>query len=36
VANVSKAGHLSGLAIGFFVGLILVKTMVLDRAKPAK
>jgi rhomboid protease GluP len=36
VANVSKAGHLSGLTIGFFVGLILVKTMVLDRAKPAK
>ncbi len=31
VPNVSKAGHLSGLAIGFFVGLFLVKTIALKR-----
>jgi rhomboid protease GluP len=31
VPNVSKAGHMSGLTIGFFVGLFLVKTMVLKR-----
>jgi rhomboid protease GluP len=33
VPNVSKAGHLSGLTIGFFVGLILVKTITLKRAQ---
>ncbi len=33
VPNVSKAGHLSGLAIGFFVGLFLVKTMVIKRSR---
>jgi rhomboid protease GluP len=33
VPNVSKAGHLSGLTIGFFVGLILVKTIALERAQ---
>jgi rhomboid protease GluP len=32
VANVSKAGHLSGLIIGLFVGLMLVKTMTLRRS----
>jgi rhomboid protease GluP len=32
VANVSKAGHLSGLIIGLFVGLMLVKTMVMRRS----
>jgi rhomboid protease GluP len=32
VANVSKAGHLSGLIIGLFVGLMLVKTMVIKRS----
>ncbi len=31
VPNVSKAGHLSGLAIGFFVGLFLVKTIAFKR-----
>jgi rhomboid protease GluP len=35
VANVSKAGHLSGLIIGLFVGLMLVKTMVIKRSVSA-
>jgi rhomboid protease GluP len=33
VPNVSKTGHLSGLVIGFFVGLILVKTTVMVRSR---